>query len=121
MPAMQPAFHSDSLYERRRSRRVRLVTQVESRTACNVSSLGHSEDISKSGLLVATNETIQPKTEVIVRFHLPLSPRAAFVEAIGEVVQIRPAKFMGIRFVGLKFWDRKAIEEFVENGGGKEA
>ena len=118
MPTTHPAFHpKPSPYERRRSRRVRLVTQVESKTTCDVNSLGHSEDISKSGLLVATSETLEPKTEVIVRFHLPFPLRAIFIETLGEVVRIRPARFMGIRFVDLKFWDRKAIDEFVERAG----
>ena len=119
MPTMQPAFRPEpSPCERRRSRRVRLLTQVESKTACDVTSLGHSEDISKGGMLVATSETIEPKTEVIVRFHLPAPPRVTFIETLGEVVRVRPAKFMGIRFLDLKFCDRKAIDEFVKRGRG---
>ena len=119
-PSPYAIHHPEPLpYERRESRRrsserVRLITQVESKTACDVNSLGHSENISSGGLLVATRDTIEPRTMVIVRFHLPSRTRANFIETVGEVVRERPAESMGIRFLNLSFWDRKAIEEFVQ-------
>ena len=118
-PELLPyAVHPEPLpYERRGSRRksqrARLITQVESKNTCAVNSLGHSENISHGGLLVATRDTMDPRTEVIVRFHLPSPPRATFIETVGEVVRVQPAVSMGIRFLALSFWDRKAIEEFV--------
>ena len=99
-----------------KSQSLRLITQVESKANCEVHSLGHSPEISEDGLLVLTSDTIEPSSEVIVRFHLPPYPGGHFIEAEGVVVRVQPSKFMAIQFTDLKYWDRRAIETFVQQG-----
>ena len=66
----QPTANTDPAEDRRKSQRVGLITQVESRTAPD-SSLGRAVNISVGGLLVQTPDTFDAKTGVTIRFNLP--------------------------------------------------
>lgn len=93
----------------RRHPRVRLVTQVESRTS-GQSSIGRTENISEGGMLVLSRDTFEPQTDVIVRFNLPLGRT---VQAEGIVVHTQPGVNMGIHFHHINQDDLSAIKEFV--------
>ena len=98
----------------RRHPRVRLVTQVEA------TSLGRTENISESGMLVVTRDTFEPGTEVRFRFSLP---GGRSIEGFGKVVHSKSKAQMGIEFAELTESDRHAIAEFVrqaceEEGSG---
>lgn len=99
--------------ERRRSPRVRLMTQVET-LGPGASSLGRIQDISVGGLLTVSRDTFEPNSEVTVRFNLPPVPPGLSIEAQGVVAHVLPGVKMGIQFLLLKDDDRKAIDEFVQ-------
>lgn len=90
--------------------RVRLVTQVEA------TSIGHTENISEGGILVATRETFTAGTEVTVRFTIP---GGFHIESQGVVVHAEPGQKMGIQFASLRDDQRKAIGEFVRQAQEK--
>ena len=106
----QPTAKTDPAEDRRKSQRVGLLTQVESKTATD-SSLGRAPDISVGGLLVLTSNTFDAKTEVTIRLNLP---PGRSIECQGVVVRVQPGVHMGIEFLQLKDDHRKAIAEFVQ-------
>jgi c-di-GMP-binding flagellar brake protein YcgR len=76
--------------------------------------MGNSIDVSESGLLMVTSETLKPGTEVVVRFALPASSQAITIETKGIVVRELPWKSIAIQFVDLKEEDRRAIAQYVK-------
>ena len=109
----QPTAKTDPAEDRRKSQRVGLLTQVESRTATD-SSLGRAVSISVGGLLVQTSDTFDAKTEVTIRFNLPPFPPGRSIECQGVIVRVQPGVHMGIEFLQMKDEHRKAIAEFVK-------
>ncbi len=99
--------------ERRKYRRVHLITQVEC-LARKLSSIGRTENLSDGGLLMLSPHTLDPNTEVTLRFNLPPTPPGRPIEAQGVVVRSQPGVDMGIRFLQLKDEDRNAINEFAQ-------
>lgn len=94
----------------RKHPRVRLVTQVESRTSGQVS-LGRVENISIGGMLILTKETFEPGTDVLVRFNLPSGPH---IETQGRIQHAKPGSQMGVHFLDLKEKDLQIITSFVQ-------
>lgn len=120
MSATQPKPRSGPTgVNRRRTARARLVTQIESRAPAG-SSIGHSEDVSETGLLVLTRDTFESGTEVTARFNLPPVPPGHAVECQGTVVRAEPGVSMAIEFTQLKDEDRQAVSAYVRqlNAGG---
>ena len=110
MGAAGPSQPSDNVRRiPRRYPRVRLVTQVESRTS-GQSSIGRTENISEGGVLVLSRDTFETETDVIVRFSL--APNQT-VQAQGTVVHATAGVSMGIQFVQIKPEDVAAIRDFV--------
>ena len=97
----------------RKHPRVRLVTQVESKSSRAVG-LGRTEDISEGGLLIRTPETFDSQSEVTVRFNLPPIPPGRPIETQGLVVHTQPGVSMGIQFLQLDDRNRNAIVGFVQ-------
>ena len=113
MSATQPTAQSRATgVNRRKSLRARLITQIESRGPGS-SSIGHTEDVSETGLLVLTRETFDPPTEVTIRFNLPPVPPGRPVECHGVVVRSTPGVHMAIQFRNLGDGDHKALAEYV--------
>lgn len=102
-----------STVERRRSKRITLLTQVQT-LGPELQSLGRTEDISEGGLLIQSPETFAPNTEVTFRFNLPPIPPGRPIEGQGMIVRAEPGIKMGIQFLLLTDADRKAIAEFVQ-------
>ena len=98
--------------ERRGSPRAILIVQVEFKTTRDYT-LGHSQDISEGGLLVVTPETVESRSEVVLRFNLPPYTPGVFIESQGVVTHVQPGKSLGIQFLRLKDAQREAIAKFV--------
>ena len=100
--------------ERRRSPRmpVDLLAQVEI-LGQGGSVLGRAANLNQSGLLIRTEKTLKPATEVDIRLNLPPVPPGRPIEAKGVVVHARPGESMGIKFLLLSDEARKALREFV--------
>ena len=99
--------------EQRATQRATLLVQVEFKTARDYT-LGHSQDISEGGLLVVTPETVEPRSEVVVRFNLPPYTPGVFIESQGVVARVLWGECMGIQFLQLTDAQRKAIATFVQ-------
>jgi c-di-GMP-binding flagellar brake protein YcgR len=99
--------------ERRSHQRARLLVQVDCRGQ-SATSLGNSTDVSEQGLLMATPETLEPGTEVLIRFALPIPPKAIVIETKGVVVRSQPQRWMAIQFSGLPEAYREAIRQYVK-------
>jgi RNase P/RNase MRP subunit p29 len=101
-----------SLVERipRKHPRFPLVARVEN-MAGGKSMTGRTGDISVGGILVLSRDTLEPKSEVRVRFDLPSGRR---VDVQGEVVHSTPGVRMGIKFLALNHDDQEAIAEYAE-------
>jgi len=113
MSATQPTARSRPIgVNRRQSLRARLVTQIESHVPAG-SSIGHSENVSQTGLLVLTRDTFDPQSEVTIRFNLPPVPPGHPVECQGVVVRAEPGVNMAIEFRQLKDEDRRALTAYV--------
>ena len=110
-----PADNTLSEANRRRSQRVGLMTQVESR-ATRTTSIGRTQNISVNGLLVAARETFDPRTEVDFRLNLPPIPPGRPIEGRGIVVRTQPGVEMAIQFLFLREDDHQAIRDFVGPG-----
>lgn len=104
--------------ERRRFRRVPLVTQIEL-LGPGTGSVGRMEDISVGGLLMATRDTFEPQTEIAFRFNLPPIPPGQPIEGHGVVAHAQSGKWMGIQFQLLSEEHWKAIAEFVRKQSEK--
>lgn len=113
MPADEAAPAESPKEEQRTSPRASLIVQVEFKTARDYT-LGRSQDISEGGLLVATPETVESQSEVVIRFNLPPYTPGAFIESQGVVTHVRPGEYMGIQFLQLQDWQRKAIVKFIQ-------
>ena len=100
--------------ERRRDPRalVDLLTQVEI-LGVGGSILGRAANLSQSGLLIRTENTLEPATEVDIRLNLPPVPPGRPIETKGVVVHVKPGESMGIRFVLLSDKGRKALRDFI--------
>jgi hypothetical protein len=113
MSATEPAAQPRAIgVNRRQALRARLVTQIESRGPGG-SSIGHTEDVSETGLLVLTRETFEPQTEVTIRFNLPPVPPGRPLECQGVVVRSEPGAHMAVQFTNLGDEDRKALADYV--------
>lgn len=87
------------------------LTQVERRGGM---SIGRTDNISPTGLLLRTRETFAPGTEVIVRFHLPPGPCGPLVESLAQVVRAEEGVWMGVRFVDLSERERELLAAYVQ-------
>jgi len=90
--------------------RVHLATQVEN-LAGGQATAGHTGDISLGGILILSGETLEPRTQVRVRFDLPTGHH---IDVPGEVAHSTPGVRMGIKFLVLSDGDRKAIAAYAE-------
>ncbi len=72
---------------------------------------GLTGDIGEGGVLILSDHTLEPRSEVRVSFELPSGRR---IDVPGEVVHSLPSVRMGVRFIELSEEDRKAIAEYVE-------
>jgi len=99
--------------EQRASQRATLLVQVEFKTTRDYT-LGHSQDISEGGLLVVTPETVESRSEVVIRFNLPPYTPGVFIESLGVVAHVLWGECMGIQFLQLTDAQRKAIATFVQ-------
>lgn len=94
----------------RKHARVPLVARVE-KLAGGQSTAGRTADIGLGGILMLSADTLEPMSEVRVRFDLPSRHH---VDVLGEVVHSTPGVRMGIRFLHLSEDDQKAISAFAE-------
>jgi hypothetical protein len=76
-------------------------------------SLGRTENVSASGLLLRTRETFSPGAEVIVRFHLPPGAAGPLVESLAQVVRVQEGVWMGVRFLSLNQRENELLTEYV--------
>lgn len=113
MPAAGAAPAQSPKEEQRKSPRASLIVQVEFKTTRDYT-LGHSQDISEGGLLVTTPETVEPPSEIVIRFNLPPYTPGVFIESQGVVTHVRPGEYMGIQFLQLTDRQREAIVKFVQ-------
>ena len=72
-----------------------------------------SKDISETGVLVRTAETLTPLTEVMVRCVLPVAPQDIAIESAGAAARALPGVNMAIVFMNLREEQRRAIATFV--------
>jgi len=77
-------------------------------------SLGKFQHISEAGILVRTAETLEPLTEVVVRFVLPVTPQAVCIHTHGVVARAMPGVYMAIVFMNLPDEHRQAIEKYIK-------
>lgn len=99
----------------RRSRRraAGWLAQLETHSGMTI---GRTDNLSTSGLLLRTPETFPPGTEAIVRFHLPPQAAGPLIESLVEVVRSEPGSSMGMRFLDLCASDRARLAEYVRQG-----
>ena len=90
--------------------RIALAARVEN-LAGGKSLTGRTLDLSLGGILVLSRETLEPHSEVRLRFDLPSGHR---LDVQGEVVHSTPGVRMGIKFLALNADDQKAIAEYTE-------
>jgi hypothetical protein len=96
---------------RRRHPRVLLAGDVQVESDAGVTIVGQIANISVGGLQVLSEETLEPNTEVTLRFKLDVgSP----LECRGWVVHHQPGSRMNIEFSQLKDEDGQAIAAFVQ-------
>ncbi len=112
MPHTEAGATVPSKEERRESQRAILIVQVGCKTSGDWG-LGHTQDISDSGLLLVTPETFEPRTEITVRFNLPPDPPSFFVETPGAVARVQSGQSMGIQFLQVTERQRDAIAKYV--------
>jgi hypothetical protein len=79
-------------------------------------SIGRTDNISLTGLLLRTRETFAPGTEAIVRFHLPPGPTGPLVESLARVVRAEVGVWMGMRFLELHDANRQRLEAYLRQG-----
>jgi hypothetical protein len=90
--------------------RIALAARVEN-VAGGKSLMGRTLDLSLGGILVLSPDTLEPRSEVRVRFDLPSGHR---LDVRGEVVHSTRGVRMGIKFLALTPDDQKAIAEYTE-------
>jgi c-di-GMP-binding flagellar brake protein YcgR len=98
--------HSDN--HRAERRPANWLAQVESRLGATI---GRTHNVSTSGLLILSRDTLPPETEVTVRFHLP--PGGHFVETQARVMRAKPGVYMGVQFLELAERHRQVLEQFI--------
>lgn len=96
--------------ERRQAARARILAQIEAQDD-STTVMGQVLNISTSGLLVATSETLFVDVIVIVRFFLPGGGEA--LQAAGRVVRAELGKSMAIAFLRIRERDRHRIADYV--------
>ena len=74
----------------------------------------HCRNLSETGLLVRSDETLEEGTEVTLRFALLPRPIGPAVEVEGSVVRVAEGNLMAIRFVRLRSIHHTAIAHYVE-------
>lgn len=111
--AFEPAALKPSREDRRKTRRVHLITHVQCKITGDYT-MGRSEDISEGGLLVVTGKTFDSQTEVAVHFDLPPYPPGILIEIQGVVVWARAAESMGIQFLEPSDQQREAIAKYIQ-------
>lgn len=97
--------------ERRRFRRVNIVTEVEI-VSEKETLLAPTRDISIGGMFLKTTATPPINTPVELRFSL--DPGTPVLHATGQIVYIVPGRGLGIEFAELSDENRGRIQEFVE-------
>jgi len=98
--------------ERRASRRVPLVTRVETQ-AGGFSFLAVSENVSEGGMLVYTANPVPEGQSVHLAFVLPGTDR--IIRASATVRRVVPGTSMGVHFDALEPADREAIRQFSQS------
>ncbi len=111
-PKVQHTGLTPSAADKRRAKRVPILTQVEAQ-GDRRSVLGQGKNISVTGMLVETPETFPIATSVVVRFFLP--PDRFRVEATGRVVWEDEGRSIGIVFTGLMDAHREKISAYTES------
>jgi len=96
--------------ERRRYRRVKLITQVRAAALGREESLV-TRDISLGGLLIATKKPYPANSEIDVAFSLPFVGPPIFCR--GEVSYTIKGRCMGIRFLEMSEESHLALRQFV--------
>ncbi|OFW27310.1 MAG: hypothetical protein A3H27_13905 [Acidobacteria bacterium RIFCSPLOWO2_02_FULL_59_13] len=99
--------------QQRNNGRAALLVQVDV-LGQEAAALGKSQDLSESGIFVRTTETLEPLTEVVLRFALPIAPEAVCIQTHGVVARALPGVYMAIVFMNLPEEHRRAIERYVK-------
>lgn len=76
-------------------------------------SIGRTDNVSAGGLLLRTQDTLAPGTEVLVRFHLPPGAAGPLIESRARVVRAETGNFMGMQFLNLSELNRTRLEQYV--------
>jgi hypothetical protein len=111
-PRVQPPGVASAGADKRRAKRVPILTQVEAQ-GDRRAVLGQGKNISLTGMLVETPETFPIATAVVVRFFLP--PERYRIEAAGKVVWEDEKRSMGIVFTGLMDEHRDRIAAYTRS------
>lgn len=97
--------------EKRRNRRVKLVTEVKC-DAMERDEILVTRDVSAGGMFVITNTPLPLDSEVGLSFSLGTGAPA--IACTGKVVYSRQGMGMGIEFAGLREDTRLALQKFVD-------
>lgn len=100
--------------ERRSSRRVPLIAEVEYSSDSPAVSR-RLTDLSVDGLFIDTMTPLPPGTLISIRFNLPDEPLPVVV--LGEVVWGQEHLGMGVRFMNLRPKDRERIRAYISRTG----
>ena len=74
--------------------------------------LGRARNISLSGVLMETPDTLAEGAGVIIRFFVP--PDHSPIETAGRVVESEPGSFMAIAFLGLPESQRESLLAYLK-------
>jgi uncharacterized protein (TIGR02266 family) len=85
---------------------------------------GIARNLSRGGLYVEADDAFAPRTEIQLEFPLPgratvLTPRASVVWI--RIATDKPARGMGLRFLGLDGASARSLEHYVHEHGGASA
>jgi type IV pilus assembly protein PilZ len=97
--------------DKRRQRRVKLITEVKCE-ALSRDEMLVTRDVSAGGLFVTTKNPLPLEAAVRVAFSLAAGNPA--IACGGRVVYSMPGMGMGIQFTGLNEESRAALEKFVD-------
>ena len=101
---------AQSMPERRKYRRVKLITRVRAAALGREDAL-MTKDVSLGGLLIATKKPYPVNAEIDVAFSLPFVGPP--ISCRGEVSYTIKGRYMGIRFLEMSEESRFALSEFV--------
>ena len=90
-----------------------LLVQVEDPSS-KVNALGRLTNLSEGGVLLTAKKSLDPQTELDVRFNLPPVPPGQPVEAKGVVVHCQPDGSMGVQFLLVGDEALQAIANYVQ-------